>query len=410
MMDGETGVDSTLGQGSTFWITARLGLANKLPDVAPVSQNSEAEILKTRQGARILLVEDDLLNREVALDQLANVGFTADIAENGQIAVEMATLNHYDLILMDMQMPVMGGIEASQKILALPGRSTTVIVAMTASAFSEDRAACLDAGMVDHLGKPVEIAALHAILLHWLPISNGRRLPSAPASAPASMPVSVPISSNIPSNNRPDDLNALIAQFAAQPGFNTVAGLASLNGKAEKYLGLLEKFVERHSNGTAEIRQTVAANDPVVALRLAHTLKGAAGALGIVDIQHAAAELELAFKNNETADAISHLLNALQQIEARQIETISRILGKHVETESTQAIDPAQLQPLLKKLCALLAEDDMRSSELAENSAAQLHALLGKDYAQLVKAISDFDFPAALEMIEQALKQHPELS
>ena len=404
MMRGETGVESTPGQGSTFWMTARLRLAtDQLPAAQPAGHNAETEIRNTRQGAKILLVEDEPLNRELALDQLQNVGLDADTAENGQIAVEMATNTHYDLILMDMQMPVLNGLEACQQILALPGRTATVIVAMTANAFSEDRAACLDAGMVDYLGKPVELAALHAILLNWLPVTTGRHPPPAALKPASPEPIAT--------QTRPSsDPTSQIAQLASEPGFNTAAGLASLNNKKEKYLGLLEKYIERHANGSDEIRQALATGDHEVTVRLAHSLKGAAGAMGITDTHLAAAALEQALKKNVSPEEINDRLDTLAAVEARQIAAIGKALGKHDEAHTPSRIDPLLLKPLLEELHSLLAEDDMRSGELAESGAAQLHALLGENYDRLMKAIADFDFPVALEILEKTIADHPELN
>ena len=116
----------------------------------------------------ILLVEDDAINQEVAKLQLEDVGLKVDLAEDGEQAVEMAQRNTYDLILMDVQMPKMNGLDATRAIRALPGRSTVPILAMTANAFDEDRQQCLDAGMNDHIGKPFMPVVLYSTLLKWL--------------------------------------------------------------------------------------------------------------------------------------------------------------------------------------------------------------------------------------------------
>ncbi|MDP3539994.1 MAG: PhnD/SsuA/transferrin family substrate-binding protein [Azonexus sp.] len=170
MMGGNIGVESQVGAGSTFWFTARLEKAAK-PAGSMSEQptaSAEAQIRAHFTGTRVLLVEDEPINQEVSQGFLEEVGLRVDLAENGLEAVEMARDVDYALILMDMQMPRMNGIEATRAIRALPGREKTLILAMTANAFEEDRQRCLDAGMKDHIGKPVDPDQLFETLLKWL--------------------------------------------------------------------------------------------------------------------------------------------------------------------------------------------------------------------------------------------------
>ncbi|MBU0753409.1 MAG: response regulator [Gammaproteobacteria bacterium] len=171
LMGGKVGADSTAGEGSTFWITARLGRAEAAKaSVAAVAEAEASMAILRREhaAARLLVAEDDFIGQEVALSLLADAGLSADIADNGAKAVAMASRKHYDLILMDMQMPEMSGVEATRAIRQLPGHAATPIIAMTANAFSEDRQACLDAGMNEHLGKPIDPPRLFATLVKWL--------------------------------------------------------------------------------------------------------------------------------------------------------------------------------------------------------------------------------------------------
>ena len=174
LMGGEAGVDSTVGVGSTFWFTARLRLGQAVgAAAAPVetlSQPSEGDQGLARcAGATILVVEDNALNRAVAEGMLHAAGMNVELAVDGLDALTRAQARPYDLVFMDMQMPVMNGLESTRAIRALPGWANIPIVAMTANAFGEDRTACLAAGMNDFLTKPVDMRALNAVLVRWLP-------------------------------------------------------------------------------------------------------------------------------------------------------------------------------------------------------------------------------------------------
>ena len=174
LMGGTAGVDSVPGVGSTFWFTARLRRGGEAV-AAPLATGIGAEQrLRTEfAGRHVLLVEDDALNREIAALLLAQVGLDIDPAEDGDIAVALAAKRNYALILMDMQMPVMGGIEATQRIRAMERGRQVPIVAITANAFAEDRARCLAAGMDDFIAKPFNPDALYATILKWFERNRG---------------------------------------------------------------------------------------------------------------------------------------------------------------------------------------------------------------------------------------------
>ncbi|WP_428827645.1 ATP-binding protein [Azonexus sp. IMCC34842] len=173
LMGGEAGAESTPGVGSTFWFSASLARCNEIDvESAPATtENAEGILTRDFSGLRLLLVEDNLINQEIAQEILADVGIAVDVAEDGLVAVEMmerASRDSYALILMDMQMPRMGGVEATTQIRKLPVASGIPIIAMTANAFSEDRDRCLAVGMNDFVAKPVDPERLYATLLKWL--------------------------------------------------------------------------------------------------------------------------------------------------------------------------------------------------------------------------------------------------
>lgn len=169
MMGGEAGVESTQGTGSTFWFTARLTKGiETVVKAAGANVDTEMVLRQHHSGKRILVVDDEPINREVARMLLEDIGLLADMAEDWQAAVAAAGALPYAAILMDMQMPNMNGLEATRAIRKLPGCGQTPIIAMTANAFAEDRAHCAEAGMSDFLAKPFVPEALFATLLHWL--------------------------------------------------------------------------------------------------------------------------------------------------------------------------------------------------------------------------------------------------
>ncbi|MBI5790227.1 MAG: PAS domain-containing protein [Rhodocyclales bacterium] len=170
MMGGVIGVDSAVGAGSTFWFTVvlRKGSRSTQPAPTPVAAADEGRLRAEHFGARILLAEDEPINAEVSGLLLEAVGLQVDHAEDGAAAVALASTRRYALILMDMQMPRLNGVDATRAIRALPGHERTPILAMTANAFDDDRQICLDAGMNDHISKPVNPDVLYRTVLKWL--------------------------------------------------------------------------------------------------------------------------------------------------------------------------------------------------------------------------------------------------
>ena len=175
LMGGEVGVKSAQGEGSRFWFTARLkkdGLITQTADVV-VTESAEKVLLRDYPGCLILVVEDEPVNLEVTQMLLEEVGLSVDFAENGLEAIEKVMHNEFKLVLMDMQMPIMDGLEATRQLRKLPNGTNIPIIAMTANAFTEDKQHCFDAGMDDFVSKPVLPEDLYATLLKWLSYKSG---------------------------------------------------------------------------------------------------------------------------------------------------------------------------------------------------------------------------------------------
>ncbi len=175
LMGGEVGVDSKPGVGSRFWITARLGVARD--DTLPAPENASSRQLR----GRVLIVEDERINRDIAVELLTSVGLEVVTAENGVVAVDRYKQSNFDLILMDIQMPELNGLDATRQIRALENGALVPIIALTANAFDTDRKRCIEAGMTDFLAKPVYPDALYTLLAKHLPAS-GATSPRPPRS------------------------------------------------------------------------------------------------------------------------------------------------------------------------------------------------------------------------------------
>ena len=305
LMGGSVGVESEPGAGSLFWFTARLQIAANQsvpPPATSASQPAAAQLREQHAGARVLLADDNLVNQEVARELLHSVGLQVDVADTGLRAVNMAEQRRYDLILMDMQMPEMDGLQATRAIRAKPHRADVPIIAMTANAFAEDRAACLAAGMNDHVGKPVEPAALYDTLLRWLVIEQSRvagvdsghgGLDESPASA---LPQPAP--------------EKALPQV---PGLDTARGLRFCAGHVESYLQTLRLFVDLYADGLPGVQALLSGGSAESALRDVHTLGGAAGAIGAVALEDLAQELDTRLRGGEVDAEVRPRLEALQE-------------------------------------------------------------------------------------------------
>jgi len=358
------------------------GAAPKAPGA---SKEDDREALRKIAGARILLVEDNELNQEVALGLMEEGGFVIDVAGNGQLAVERVLVGNYDIVLMDLQMPVLDGLSATVKLRAIPAFAELPIVAMTANAMAGDRERCLEAGMNDHVAKPLEPAALWRALLNWIKPREGLGMP-APA-APVAAPAPAGAGSVLP-----DQI----------PGLDLVDGLRRTLGKETLYRSLLRKFVTTQGGFGADLSAALAAGDYTTAERYAHTLKGVCGNLGAPGLGVLAGELEKSLGAHDDLASISPKLEIVTQQLAELLAAISAALPPDEQAVAAEAVDWEALRPLIAQLRALLEDSDAEALELLEANGKALHAAFGPAYRKIEKCVRDFDFEAGLEALNAA--------
>ena len=326
-------------------------------------------------GQRFLLVEDNDVNQEVALHMLEKTGAEVAIADNGAQALQRAKTEAFDLILMDLQMPEMDGFEAAAEIRAMG--QTLPIIALSAAVRREDKERSKAAGMDDHLGKPIDMDRLYAILRHWL---------SASAPTDGGEPDEVPDTDAHRASELPESL----------PGFDLDKGIYLLDGDTALYRKLLLRLREKLDTEFAALPDLLRDGDREAAGRLAHTLKGSAGNLAAVDLQRLATGIDHAVKTDEPIPegTREELMRALQ--EARQaLES----LDSHAINPSSSG-DPADLKQLRNQLAASeFIEDDT-----LEAAIAYLRAITDEaNCRQLRDLVEQMDHDAALAHLDAVL-------
>ena len=329
------------------------------------------------RGAKILLVEDNDINQELAVELLKSRGIAVVLANNGVEALSTLKSSHFDGVLMDCQMPLMDGYEATRQIRAQAQYKDLPVIAMTANAMVGDREKVLAVGMNDHIAKPINVNEMFRTMARW--ITPSEPAPLANAEQPAEPTVDIP------------DLD----------GIDTQSGLMTTQGNRSLYRKLLVKFHDSQVDFSDQFEQAQNSDDAHAAARYAHTLKSVAGNIGAKHVQAAAGALEDALNTSASSAQIEPLLGVLAAALAQVITALSsfvRVTPKRMLDDRT--LDPQQLKAVLLRLRTLLEEDDSDATSVMD----ELHALPGiAQYAGPVKclsrAIEAYDFDAGLDLL-----------
>jgi|GEM_PF-1621144 two-component system, sensor histidine kinase and response regulator len=373
-----------------------------------VHRDDWAEHLDAIKGARVLLVEDNELNQQVAIELLREGGLQVDLAEDGAQAVRMVGEKSYDVVLMDMQMPVMDGVTATIEIRKNPRFASLPILAMTANAMEKDREKTREAGMNDHIAKPIDPATLFSSLLHFVE----HRTDDAAKNE------------TVDSSAEDDSASDLVIE-----GIDTADGLRRVLGNQQLYHNLLRRFVTgEESRAAGTIHTLLARNDTEGAERAAHSLKGVAGTLGAKNLQEHAATLEASLTESDVnvddqLTALDQELRALvaqirtalppeapKQANGRDTQnhgSAANGSGDHENTGTTGNgksgdVDWDAARQVVGELEALLAASDSTALDLFDRSSGLLEQALGHHFPAVESPITGWDMDAALVALRAA--------
>jgi PAS domain S-box-containing protein len=348
------------------------------------------------QGAYILLVEDNEINQQVAREILEQAGATVDIAGNGVQAIAAIEANLYDAVLMDIQMPVMDGYEATRKIRLNARFAELPIIAMTANAMSGDREKSLEAGMNDYVTKPINPNQVFSALAKWvtaMPLERRHQeLPVRQVERPLA----------VPHADRP---------WPELPGISSEDGLMRVGNNRNLYKKLLSQFRASNQETVATIRSTLAAGDLPTAARLAHTVKGVAANLGADELAAAGAELERALKQGKT-DGVEELITRFATELVIVIDGIRAFEATLAESEVNEGqselvvMDLELVRQQVMQLAQMLDSgmvDSMEQIEMLDRQFA--HHEVKLQWERLKQHVDFFDMDSAFEVLKEIAKQ-----
>ena len=332
---------------------------------------------KHRLKGRVLLVEDHPINQQVARELLLGYGLEVGLACNGHEAIEALTDIDYSLVLMDIQMPVMDGFQATAVIRKNKRFEDLPIIAMTAHAMAGDRERCLKSGMDEHLSKPIDPEQLYARLSHWLK-------PAEPSSEISEAAL------------QPQQIDTLLPKEL--PGIDLQWGVQRIGGNAKLYRNLLIEFLERHKDEVKHINDQLAVADYNKARRIVHTLQGVAGNIGAEKVEEAAKKLEHVIIERPTTD-ISKQIGAFELVFSELIGSLEKLVSESesgAPIESEIQITNTERMSLLTSIRKLVDEGDAEARILLNENLSQLNTpRTGQLIQDLLEQLNQYDFEEA---------------
>jgi PAS domain S-box-containing protein len=385
---------------SVLFDTIMQAFGKDIPETSRLrKRQAEADALQVMRGARILLVEDNEINQQVAQEILEGAGLIVTLAANGQEAVEAVKKTGYDAVLMDVQMPVMDGYAATREIRNLKSEIRNVpIIAMTAHAMAGDAEKSLEAGMNGHVSKPIDSDLLFTTLQKWIRSTGNRSRDLQPGAL--TEPLSL---------DQPEKALEELPEFL--PGFDLKSGLNRLSGNQGLYRKLLQDFGAKYAGAAVEIGKALDANDLETARSLVHNIKGVAGNLSATDLQVAAMEMETLVKEElkglSSVEQLNQVFTKFEKAFKQALDVVQTLRSPVKEKSVEPLIDGPTAAPpaLAKRLADSIREaaemgDITQVRSIAEGIRAQSNAFTPL-HDKLIQLVQDFDFDGILELADE---------